>query len=78
MKKLNKIQAPKIIECYELGEWKITVIDEGDYFEFYLTGLSTTKFMFGTMKDTMEKLGQTCESIIMFNIEWYIENFENI
>ena len=63
MKKLNKLQVPKIIKHYELGDCKVTVVEESDTvyneptYEFYLTGNSTTNHMFGVPKSMLEATG---------------------
>ena len=62
MEKLIKTRPQKIIACYKLGEWSITITEEHDsvykdsLYGFYLTGLSVTEYMFGIPKHQLQQL----------------------
>lgn len=80
MKKLIRTETAKLIRGYNFRDWKITVAEEGFtsdnlIYSFYLTGLSTTMFMFGVEKKTMEETGHTFESLILQNLEEQISYF---
>ena len=82
MKKLKKTTVPKIIECYELGDWKATIVqaidtvDEQPVYEFYLTGNSITSYMFGIPKEILVVSGQTLEEIMINYLPGYIALFK--
>ena len=82
MKNLKKTTVPKIIECYELGDWKATIvqaidtIDEQPLYEYYLTGNSITSYMFGVPKAMLAVSGQTLEEIMITNLPDYIASFK--
>lgn len=82
MEKLLKTRPPKIIACYKLGEWSITITEEHDslykdsLYGFYLTGLSITEYMFGVPKAHLQQLHLSFEDLILNNLEEYITFFK--
>lgn len=82
MKNLIKVEPPKIIECYNFEDWKVTIVekqnilDEIEY-EFYLTGNTLTIYMFGVLKDILKTTGQTLEELVINTLPDYISIFKN-
>ena len=79
MEKLLKTHKPKILENYKFGEWTITITEEHSsiynetQYNFYLTGLSITEYMFGIPK---HQIFQSFEELILNNLEEYITFFK--
>ena len=82
MKKLKKLQVPKIVEHYELGDWKVTIVEENDTvyneptYEFYLTADYITDYMFGAPKSMLEVTGLTLEELAINNLPQSIISFK--
>ncbi len=81
MENLIKTSNPNIIETYKFREWTITIIEEFSpiynepVYEFYLTGLSITNYMFGIPK---RNLFQSFEELIINNLEEHIVVFKKL